>query len=182
MAQRTSIRLFDDLDNIEIVDDGGETVNFAIHGRRYEIDLTRDHANEMRSALDRYVRAARKVGGPTEPSPRHRHRGAGGRCRGIQPPGRPRAGQGQWDRCLAAGSLSARHGRPVPRRRQLIRSEVGGSGHTATARSFTLPRSPYRGRARCVRQGRAVAPRSRTIVASAVGGVSLPLCDRGRGA
>jgi hypothetical protein len=63
MAQRTVIRLVDDLDDTEIVDGGGETVNFALDGRRYEIDLTNDHANEMRAALDRYVRAARKVGG-----------------------------------------------------------------------------------------------------------------------
>ena len=63
MAQRTVIRLVDDLDDTEIVDCGGETVNFALDGRRYEIDLTNDHASEMHAALDRYVRAARKVGG-----------------------------------------------------------------------------------------------------------------------
>ena len=63
MAQRTVIRLVDDLDDTDIVDGGGETVSFALDGRRYEIDLTNDHANEMRAALDRYVRAARKVGG-----------------------------------------------------------------------------------------------------------------------
>lgn len=62
MAQRTVIRLVDDLDDTEIVD-GGETVNFALDGRRYEIDLTNDHANEMRATLNRYVRAARKVSG-----------------------------------------------------------------------------------------------------------------------
>jgi len=63
MAQRTVIRLVDDLDDTEIVDGGGEMVNFALDGRRYEIDLTNDHASEMHAALDRYVRAARKVGG-----------------------------------------------------------------------------------------------------------------------
>jgi hypothetical protein len=63
MAQRTVIRFVDDMDDTEIVDGGGETVNFALDGRRYELDLTNDHANEMRAALGRYVRAARKVGG-----------------------------------------------------------------------------------------------------------------------
>jgi hypothetical protein len=63
MAQRTVIRLVDDLDDTEIVDGTGETVSFALDGRQYEIDLTNEHANEMREALDRYVRAARKVGG-----------------------------------------------------------------------------------------------------------------------
>ncbi|MGY1697373.1 Lsr2 family protein [Geodermatophilus sp. SYSU D00814] len=63
MAQRTVIRLVDDLDDTEIGQDGGQTVNFALDGRQYEIDLTNDHASEMRATLDRYVRAARKVGG-----------------------------------------------------------------------------------------------------------------------
>jgi hypothetical protein len=63
MAQRTVIRLVDDLDGADIVEGRGETVNLALDGRRYEIDLTNDHANEMRAALNRYVRVARKVGG-----------------------------------------------------------------------------------------------------------------------
>jgi hypothetical protein len=63
MAQRTVIRVVDDLDDTEIVDGAGETVHFALDGRQYEIDLTNDHADEMRAALDRYIRVARKVGG-----------------------------------------------------------------------------------------------------------------------
>jgi hypothetical protein len=63
MAQRTVIRLVDDLDDTEIVDGAGETVNFALDGRQYEIDLTNKHADDLRAALDRYVRAARTVGG-----------------------------------------------------------------------------------------------------------------------
>jgi hypothetical protein len=63
MGQRTVIRLVDDLDDTEIVDGAGETVNFALDGRQYEIDLTNDHADEMRAALAHYVRTARKVGG-----------------------------------------------------------------------------------------------------------------------
>jgi hypothetical protein len=63
MVQRTVIRLVDDLDGTEIVDGAGETVRFALDGRQYEIDLTNEHADEMRAALDRYIGAARKVGG-----------------------------------------------------------------------------------------------------------------------
>jgi uncharacterized membrane protein len=63
MAQRTVIRLVDDLDGTEIVDGAGETVTFALDSGQYEIDLTNDHADEMRAALDHYVRSARKVGG-----------------------------------------------------------------------------------------------------------------------
>jgi len=69
MAQRTVIRLVDDLDGTEIVDGAGETVAFAFDGRQYEIDLTNDHADEMRAALDRYLRAGRKVGGRQRHAP-----------------------------------------------------------------------------------------------------------------
>src|SRR3954447_1176300 len=75
MAQRTVIRLVDDLDDTEIVDGAGETVNFTLDGRQYEIDLTNEHADELRTALDRYVRAARKVGGR-----RNRARATGARA------------------------------------------------------------------------------------------------------
>ncbi|MGY1710848.1 Lsr2 family protein [Geodermatophilus sp. SYSU D00758] len=68
MAQRTVIRLVDDLDDTEIGQGGGETISFALDGRQYEIDLTNDHASELRAALDRYVRVARKVGGRRSPS------------------------------------------------------------------------------------------------------------------
>ena len=63
MAQRTVVRLVDDLDDTEIVDGAGETVNFALDGRQYEIDLTNEHADDLRAALDRHVRPARKVAG-----------------------------------------------------------------------------------------------------------------------
>ena len=63
MAKRTVVRLVDDLDDTEIVDGAGQAVRFALDGRQYEIDLTNEHAEEMRAALERYVGAARKVGG-----------------------------------------------------------------------------------------------------------------------
>ncbi len=50
MAQHTVIRLVDDLDDTEIVDGAGQTVSFALDGRQYEIDLTNEHAVEMRAA------------------------------------------------------------------------------------------------------------------------------------
>ena len=69
MARRTVIRLIDDLDGAELVDGAGETVTFGFDGGQYEIDLTNDHADEMRAALDRYVRAGRKVGGRQRQAP-----------------------------------------------------------------------------------------------------------------
>ncbi len=62
MAQRTVVRLVDDLDDTEIQDGEGQTVKFGLDGTSYEIDLTNKHADELREAVSRYVQAARKVG------------------------------------------------------------------------------------------------------------------------
>ena len=65
MAQRTITRLVDDIDGTEIEGDAGQTVKFGLDGRDYEIDLSNENADGLRSALSRYVDAARKVGGRT---------------------------------------------------------------------------------------------------------------------
>lgn len=62
MALRTVIHLVDDLDDTKMANGAGQTVTSALDGRRYEIDLTSEHADEMRAPLGRYVQAARKVG------------------------------------------------------------------------------------------------------------------------
>jgi hypothetical protein len=59
MAQKVQVLLVDDID-------GGaadETVTFALDGVSYEIDLTTEHASELRDALGTWVGHARKVGG-----------------------------------------------------------------------------------------------------------------------
>lgn len=57
MVQRTIIRRLDDIDG----SDADETVRFAIDGGVYEVDLNREHADELREALARYQRAGRRV-------------------------------------------------------------------------------------------------------------------------
>ena len=57
MAQKVQTLLVDDLDGGE----AGETVQFALDGTSYEIDLSAGHAAELRSALARYADAARKA-------------------------------------------------------------------------------------------------------------------------
>jgi hypothetical protein len=57
VAQRTEIVFTDDLD-------GGpadETVRFGIDGTQYEIDLSKTHADELRSALEPFVASARRA-------------------------------------------------------------------------------------------------------------------------
>lgn len=57
MAQKTTVHLVDDLDGSE----ADETVAFALDGTSYEIDLSADHAADMRDAFAPYVGAARRA-------------------------------------------------------------------------------------------------------------------------
>ncbi len=57
MAQRVEVILEDDID-------GGpadETVQFALNGTSYEIDLSSENAQALRGALSKYVEHARKA-------------------------------------------------------------------------------------------------------------------------
>ncbi len=57
MVQRVQIELIDDL-NGEVAQ---ETVRFGMDGTEYEIDLTTENAEKLRSALSEYVDKARKA-------------------------------------------------------------------------------------------------------------------------
>jgi hypothetical protein len=64
MAQKIQTLFIDDID-------GGEaegTIRFGLDGSEYEIDLSTRHSSELRSALDKYVSHARKLGGTTRRS------------------------------------------------------------------------------------------------------------------
>ena len=61
MAQKYIVQLVDDLTNEPIEEGAGETVTFALDGVSYAIDLTVEHADQLRSALNTYVSAARKA-------------------------------------------------------------------------------------------------------------------------
>jgi Lsr2 len=61
MAQKTIVTLVDDLtgeaaENIS-------TVEFALDGRAYKLDLTDENSAKLHDALSQYVNAARKIGG-----------------------------------------------------------------------------------------------------------------------
>jgi hypothetical protein len=59
MARKTITRLEDDTDGSE----ASETVEFAIDGVSYAIDLSTKNAEKLRTGLGQYISAARKVGG-----------------------------------------------------------------------------------------------------------------------
>lgn len=57
MAQRLQMILEDDLTGGPAV----ETIEFAVDGVGYEIDLNAEHAGEFRAAVEPFVRKARKA-------------------------------------------------------------------------------------------------------------------------
>lgn len=59
MAQRVQVILEDDLDGSP----ASETVSFSLDGVSYEMDLSEEHAAQLREALAQWTSAARRVGG-----------------------------------------------------------------------------------------------------------------------
>ncbi|HEY2203102.1 MAG TPA: Lsr2 family protein [Pseudonocardia sp.] len=59
MAQKVTVSLVDDLDGSQ----ASGTVEFALDGRSYAIDLSDENAQVLRGALAPYVEVARKSGG-----------------------------------------------------------------------------------------------------------------------
>lgn len=59
MAQKHQIILIDDLDGSE----ADETVTFGLDGVSYEIDLSAEHAEELRESINSWVECARRTGG-----------------------------------------------------------------------------------------------------------------------
>ena len=59
MASRTLVVLEDDLDG----GDAAETIEFAIDGAQYSIDLNESNAEQLRGVLDKYIDKARRTGG-----------------------------------------------------------------------------------------------------------------------
>jgi hypothetical protein len=61
MATETLVRLIDDLDGSE----AALTLNFALEGQTWEIDLNEKHAEQLRQALQPFVDKARRTRGIT---------------------------------------------------------------------------------------------------------------------
>jgi hypothetical protein len=64
MAQKIQTLFVDDIDGSE----AEGTVRFGLDGAEYEIDLNAGHADELRTALARYVEAARRGPGTRRPA------------------------------------------------------------------------------------------------------------------
>jgi hypothetical protein len=67
MARKVHVQLIDDLSG----EDADESIRFSLEGADYEIDLTADHATELRGILEKYVAHARRLRGtPSSPAAR----------------------------------------------------------------------------------------------------------------
>jgi hypothetical protein len=62
MARKIVHQLVDDLDGSLLEVGEGETVLFSLDGAAYEVDLTSEHAAELRRTLEPYIAAGRRVG------------------------------------------------------------------------------------------------------------------------
>lgn len=67
MAQKTIVTLVDDLTGEEAENIG--TVEFALDGVTYELDLTDENSAKLHDALSPYAKAARKIGGRRRSGP-----------------------------------------------------------------------------------------------------------------
>lgn len=92
-------RIVDDLDNSV---DADETVNFALDGVEYSVDLSSEHAEELREAFEKYVQHGRRTGGRVT---RNVHTG---RARVAVKPGMPAAGVSQSQADQRAENRQAR--------------------------------------------------------------------------
>jgi len=61
MARQTKVTLIDDLDGES---EAVQTVAFSLDSVSYEIDLGDEHAQELRTVLQQYAAAGRRMGGP----------------------------------------------------------------------------------------------------------------------
>lgn len=66
MATKTVVTLVDDIDG----SDAAQTVEIALDGDSYELDLSTAHRHELVRSLARYMAVARRVGGAAQaPTP-----------------------------------------------------------------------------------------------------------------
>jgi hypothetical protein len=106
--EEVTVTMTDDLDGGHAT----ETIAFAFDGARYEIDLSRRNANNLRRAIKPYIEAGRKI------KPTHNGRGTKGARRTTAASGRSE----QYDRAEVRAWAKAHRVKVAPRGR--IANEV----------------------------------------------------------
>lgn len=74
MSKRVTVELLDDLDGEPISEGDGGTVQFALQGREYELDLSASNLAKLEEAVAPFVEVARasKASGTPSSTPRRR--------------------------------------------------------------------------------------------------------------
>ncbi len=74
MSKRVIVELVDDLDGQPIASEGGGTVQFALQGKQYELDLSASNLAKLESAVAPFIKVARasKVTASASATPRRR--------------------------------------------------------------------------------------------------------------
>ena len=76
MAQKVTVALIDDMDGSE----ASETLEFALDGVTYQIDLSPNNASKLRDGLASFVASARRSGGRQRLAAAGRPAGAAGKA------------------------------------------------------------------------------------------------------
>jgi hypothetical protein len=69
MAKRVTYQLIDDLDQSVIPEGEGETIEFSLAGAQYVIDLSSEHADQLRADFAKWVEAAGRNDAPASDAP-----------------------------------------------------------------------------------------------------------------
>lgn len=72
MAKRIVHQLVDDIDGAVLADGAGESIHFSLDGTAYEIDLSTEHARQLRESFAVYISAGRRSSAAAGGSPRKR--------------------------------------------------------------------------------------------------------------
>ncbi|SEA31985.1 histone-like nucleoid-structuring protein Lsr2 [Leifsonia sp. 21MFCrub1.1] len=69
MAKRVTYQLIDDLDQSVIPEGEGETIEFSLSGAQYVIDLSSEHAEQLRADFAKWIEAAGRNAAPGSDAP-----------------------------------------------------------------------------------------------------------------
>lgn len=64
LAKKSVVMVVDDISGDTLPEKQGQTVRFGLDGQDYEIDLSAEHAAELRDAVRKYIHAGRRVSQP----------------------------------------------------------------------------------------------------------------------
>lgn len=95
LAKKSVVMVVDDISGDTLPEKQGQTVRFGLDGQDYEIDLSAEHAAELRDAVRKYIHAGRRVSQPQRREARGRSTAPAAQ---ESPPGRNTGAIREWAR------------------------------------------------------------------------------------